>query len=210
MNNSVIIASTAGFLVDALSNILKEIHMRVYVVNNENDLTDTINNTFPRFILIEHCFRGCDTANYIYKKMMYNQNLNFVIWTAFELSPDNAIRYIHAGAKSFLSLRDTAENVEKTILRISDGQRCYPKDVKEALDNENNDQVYNIPVSEREKDIIKLLGYKDEEIANKLKIKTTTVRYHKDNLARKFGVKRKNKILEFAIKNKIIKNTDLL
>ena len=53
INNSVVIASTAGFLVDMLSEKLQGINFRVYIASNDKDLFLRINNNYPRFIFIE-------------------------------------------------------------------------------------------------------------------------------------------------------------
>jgi len=208
MNNSVIIASTADFLVDTLRNKLKDLNLRVFTACNEKDLYNTINSTFPRLIFIEHCFCGYDTDNYISNTLKFNQNLHFVIWTVYEINPVNAARFIHAGAESFISFRDTVENVENTLFKISEGQKCCPSDVREALKSDKNIPIFNIPLTPRELQIIKLFGFEDKEISKQLSIAIQTVYYHKNNIFRKLGLKRKNEVLEFVIRNGILTQND--
>ncbi|MCL2410936.1 MAG: LuxR C-terminal-related transcriptional regulator [Treponema sp.] len=207
-NNSVIIASTANFLIDTLRTKLKDLNLRVFTACSENDLYDTINSTFPRLIFIEHCFCGFDTDNYISKTLKFNQNLHFVIWTAYQINPVNAARFIHAGAESFISLRDTVENVENILFKISEGQQCYPNDVREALQIETNIPIFNKPLTPRELQIIKLFGLEDLEIAKQLSLAIQTVYFHKSNIFRKLGLKRKNEVLEYVIKNGVLTQWD--
>ena len=204
MNNSVIIATKAILLADTLSNMLKEINLKVYVVNNENDLYSTINNTFPRLIFIEHCFRGFDTDNYIAKTMKYNSNLHIVIWSAADLLPCEAARFFYAGAESFFSLREKIEDIECIISGICNGRRYCPKDVQEELHKDTRDHVFNCGMTDREIQITKLFGYEDDAIAGKLSLELTTVYHHKKNIFRKCGKKRKNEVLVYVLKNKII------
>ena len=68
LNNSVVIASTAGFLADMLSEKLSEINYKVYVAGNDKELFIRINNYFPRLIFIEHCFCNNITDEYVHKK----------------------------------------------------------------------------------------------------------------------------------------------
>jgi len=210
MNNSVIIASTAGLLIETLGEKLRDINYRVYVVNNKNELYNKINNTFPRLIFIENCFYGHDTDNYIHNIIKFNQNLHIVIWTVSEMKPDIAARFIHAGAESFFSLRDTGENIEKILMKISGGSFYRPKDVAAVLDNENSPPVFGLPFTDREIQVIKLFGNKDKEIAAMLSISRHTVIYHKTNIYKKSGLKRKNEVLDYVIKNKIIRPEELL
>ena len=208
INNSVIIASTADFLIDTLRNKLKDLNLRVFTACNEKDLYNTINSTFPRLIFIEHSFCGYDTDNYISKTLKFNQNLHFVIWTVNVINPVNAARFIHAGAESFISLRDTVENVEDTLYRISEGHKHYPNDVREALKSDKNIPIFNKPLTPRELQIIKLFGLEDKEIAKQLSLAIQTVYYHKNNIFRKLGLKRKNEVLKYVIENGILTQND--
>src|SRR5215469_9893131 len=80
INNRVIIASAAGFLVDALREKLTDVDFRVFAVRNDNELTEKIKTIIPRFIFIENCFHGYDTDYFVHKIIKVNPNLHIVMW----------------------------------------------------------------------------------------------------------------------------------
>ena len=122
MNNIVIIASNAGFLIDTLREILRDTGFKAVVACNDTDLIRGIKSVYPRYIFLEHCFMKNTTDEYLQKIMKSNQNLRIVMWTASEMTADAAARFIYAGAESFISLRDKYENVENIFNRILTGK----------------------------------------------------------------------------------------
>ena len=206
INNSVIIASTAGCLICLLGRILNEFNYKIYSANDDVDLYSKINSTFPKLIFIEHCFLGHKTDAYIYKLMRFNQNLHIVIWTAAQLNPSVSARFIHAGAESFISLRESEENIKKIIRSIAEGRRYCPKEIEEIIEKEFTLPIIGKEYTKREIEIIKLLykGYTNIEIANTLSISKNTVRFHKKNIYRKISGIKNTDILINGLKNKII------
>ena len=88
---------------------------------------------------------------------------------------------------------------------------CYgPDNIEAALENDNTTPVFDVPLTKREIQIIRLFGYEDKEIAKKLSLSIHTVVFHKTNIYRKFPGKRKNKILSEAIKKGIIPPEEIL
>ena len=205
-NNSVIIASTAGFLVTILRALLQEENFKVYAADNEKDLYSAINMTFPRLVFIEHCFHGNNTADYIFKMMRVNQNLHIVIWAFETLNPVSAARFIHAGAESFISMRDSAENIGKALGSIAEGKRCCPADVEAALNSECAVPLFGKKFTSREIEIIDLvyLGNTNVVIAKILEISENTVRFHKKNIYRKLGGECNSDILRNGLAKKVI------
>ena len=204
IHNSVVIATTAGFLADTLREKLHDVNFRVLVAGNDTDLTTRIKTVFPRFVFIEQCFIKNGTDEYVQKIIKSYTYLHIVVWTVSEIPPLAAARFIHAGAESFFSLRDTGENVEKIISRIANGKTYCPDDVEAVLGSDWGEPVFGVPLSKREIQIIKLYRYSDKEIAEKLSITVSTVKYHKTNIYRKVGGKRKNEVIAYAVKKGII------
>ena len=209
MINSAVIASNAGFLVEALYNKLCDINFKVYLASNDKDLTTRIKFNFPRFIFLEHCFSADDTDNYIHKIIKVFRSLHIIIWTAFEIKPIEAARFIHAGAESFFSLRDSRENVEKILNRIAMGKTYCPDDVEAVLESDCSIPIFGVSLTDREIQIVKLFGYTDREIARRLTVSVHTVVYHKTNIYKKCPGKRKNEILREAVKKGIVNQEDL-
>ena len=204
INNSVVIASTAGFLVDVLSEKLHNVNFRVYTASNDKDLFSRINNYFPRYIFIEQCFYNDVTDEYVYKIKKTNENLRIVIWTASDITPFSAARLINAGAESFFSLRDKSENINKIINRIWLGERYCPESILNVCNIQNSMPIFNVPLTEREIQIIKLFDKKDIKIAKALSLSVQTINYHKAKIFRKCGYKRKSEIIKYVVKQGII------
>jgi len=203
-NNSVVIASTAGFLVDVLSEKLHDVNFRVYTASNDKDLFFRINNFFPRFIFIEQCFYNDVTDEYVNKIKRTNRNLRIVIWTASDVTPFSVARLINAGAESFFSLRDKSENVNKIINSIMLGETYCPDSVLKVCNVENSMPIFNVPLTKREIQIIKLFDKKDIEIAKALSLSIQAINYHKAKIFRKCGYKRKSEIIKYVVKQGII------
>ena len=204
INNSVVIASTAGFLVDVLSEKLHDVNFRVYIAGNDKDLFLRINNYFPKFIFIEQCFYNDVTDEYVYKIKRTNENLRIVIWTASDFTAFSAARFINSGAESFFSLREKSENVYKILNNIMLGETYCPESVLRACSIENSMPIFGVPFTDREIQIIKLFDKKDIEIAKALSLSIQTINYHKAKIFRKCGYKRKSEIIKYVVKQGIV------
>ena len=188
-NSSVIIATNAEFLADTLREKLRDAGLQVFVVGNDNDLTVKIKAVFPRFVFLEHCFHGYGTDLYIQRLVKHNRNLNITVWAASEVKPLAAARFIAAGAESFLSLRDTDNNIQTIIFRIAGGRQYYPADVEAVLDKDCAYPAIGEELTRREIEIIKLSveGKTNQQIGDALSLSLHTVKFHKANIYRKCG-----------------------
>ena len=200
----VIIATTAFFLADALTESLHNVNFRVYVVNNDKDLLARLKTAYPRFIFIEQCFLNSGTDEYIHKILQLNHSLHIVIWSASDIAPLAATRFIYAGAESFFSLRDTGDHIEKILGSIAMGKTYCPADVSAVLDSECSPPIIGVPLSNKEIQIMKLFDRSDKNIANELSISVHTVAFHKTNIYKKCGMKRKKEVLGYAVDHGII------
>ena len=118
--------------------------------------------------------------------------------------------FIHAWAESFLSLRDSEENIDKILYRIACGNFYYPNDVETALDRDCLFKVNGKLFTKREREIMKLCvpGNTNADIAKILSITVSTVKFHKGNIYKKVGGNKNNDILGKAIKYGIISLKD--
>jgi DNA-binding NarL/FixJ family response regulator len=212
MMNSVIIASNANFLVDALREKLKEFTYRVYSAAADDELKVKINEFFPRFIFLEHCFHGCCTDGFVQQFKKKNHNIKIVVWAASEVKPIAAARFIAAGADSYFSLRDSYQNIKNILYRISEGESCYPDDVEAVLDRDCAYPVIGKELTKREIQIAKLLtaGKRNYDICKILSLTIHTVKRHKLRIYQKYGVDNPIEILITALKHRAISLDDIL
>ena len=204
-NNSVIIATNAHFLAATLREKLRDIFFQVFIAANDYELTDKIKTIYPRFVFLEHCFHGHVTDVYIQKLVRRNKKIRIAVWSASELKPLAAARFIAAGAESFISLRDTYKNIESVLKQIAEGQPYYPANVGAALDK-NCAYPVNGELTLREKEIIKLsiLGKSNNEMSDILALSYHTIRFYKSKIYRRYGGNMPIDILRNAIKRGII------
>jgi len=209
-NNSVIVATNAIFLIQGLIEILKNAYFQVFTAVNDNELKTKIKTYNPCFIFLEHCFHENGTDEFIRDIVSVNRNIHIVMWTSVDIKPLAAARFIHAGAESFISLRDSEENIEKTISYIVCGNIYYPDVVETSLDRDCFFNVNGKLFTKREREVMKLCvpGNTNADIARILSITAHTVKFHKSNIYRKLGGNKSNDILSKAIKNGIISLED--
>ena len=204
MNNIVIIASTAGFLVDTLRDLLRDIGFKTVIANNDIDLAQKIKSAYPRYIFIEHCFMKNATDEFLVKIIKSYKNLHIIMWTASELTAEAEARFIYAGAESFFSLREKSEKVEEIFNRFLIGKTYCPADVEAVLGREISIPIIGVPLTGRETQIIKLIDKSDKVIAEILSITIGTVYFHKTNIYKKLGLTSKRELVCYANKNNFI------
>ena len=209
-NKSVIAATNAIFLIQGLIKKLINADFQVFTAVNDNELKAKIKSYNPCFIFLEHCFHGNGTDEFIRDIVSINRNIHIVMWASVDIKPLFAARFIHAGAESFLSLRDSEENIDNILYRIACGNFYYPNDVETALDRDCLFKVNGKLFTKREREIMKLCvpGNTNADIAKILSITDHTVKFHKGNIYKKLGGNRNNDILGKAIKNRIISLED--
>jgi DNA-binding CsgD family transcriptional regulator len=211
-NSSVIIATNALFLADILKDKLRDINFKVFIAGNDNDLTEKIKLLFPRCVFLEHCFHGYVTDTFIKRLVKYDSNLRVAVWTASEIKPNIAARFILAGAESFFSLRDTSGNIESILGRITAGKRYCPVEVENMINRECAVPIIGEALTEREKEIVLLTinGKTNEEIGKELSISVHCVKFHKANIYRKCGGKTPVEILSNGLRRGILTSDDFL
>jgi DNA-binding NarL/FixJ family response regulator len=188
-NRTVIIATNAYFIAGVLMQMIIDNGLQAFVVDNDDDLEEKLKSTYPKFIFIENCFHGNGTDAYVHKLAKHNRYLRVVVWTACEVKPRFAVRFIEAGADSYLSLRDTDRNVKDAIKQISYGQHYYPADVESVIDKDFDNANVGRELTDRELVILKmaLQGKSNKEMSKVLKIAECTIKTHKRSLYRKCG-----------------------
>ncbi len=116
-------------------------------------------------------------------------------------------KMIEAGAKGFLLKKTTKEQLESAIKAVFYGETFFSEEfVLSTKPKYVAQKNTNIEISEREKDVLKLIakGYSNQEIADKLFLSKRTVDGHKARLFEKTGAKNAPNLIMFALKNGLI------
>ncbi len=125
------------------------------------------------------------------------------------------VNSLKAGAKGFLSKEISRDELLKAIETVHGGGEYFDKKIShvilkeyaEQMANPNPQPVLNDILSQREKEIIRLVAesFSNGEIAEKLNISIRTVNAHKNNIMRKLQLKSAVDIVKYALVNKMIK-----
>ena len=210
INNSVIIASTASYLIKTLKEKICDFDYRIYSANSETELKVKIKMIHPRMIFIENCFCKNDTGECINWLAEKNNDLRFIVWSFSDVSPLAAARFINSGADSYFSLRETEENIDSIVNKIMNGQKYCPQEIKEATEEDKTFATYE-KMTKREMQIIKINHkYKTNPLlAEALSVSRGVIKYHKANIYRKCGGDSSIDILIYGIRNGIVHLEDL-
>jgi DNA-binding NarL/FixJ family response regulator len=180
-------------------------------VHDETELLARMKDGFPRLVLLEHCFRGQGTEEFIVRMVKRNRDLRIAVWSAQAIKPVIAARFILAGAESYFSLRDTEERIAGILGRIVTGRRYCPAEVKTVVESDTYFPDLKGKLTVREIEIIKLsvTGRNNRSIADVLGISIPTVKLHKVNIYRKCGGNTPVDLLRYGLMQGVIRLEDL-
>lgn len=118
------------------------------------------------------------------------------------------------GASGYITKQNAGDNIIQAVEVVWSGEEYFCKTVREKIFNTfagNNPQInntgnYNVPLTEREIEILKLLclEYSGKEISEILFISFHTVETHRKNLLKKIGAKSTVGLVKYAIKHNLI------
>jgi DNA-binding NarL/FixJ family response regulator len=210
--NSVIIATSAGFLADILRDTLWDFSVGpVLTARTEDELLAGIRNRYPRIVFLENCFRGPGTEGLVPRLVKRDRDARIVVWSAVAVKPVIAARYILAGAESYFSLRETEGDIAEVLEAITAGRRYCPAEVKAVIDSETYFPDVKGKLTAREIEIIRLSvsEQKNRGIAAALGIGEATVKYHKARIYRKCGSNTPVDMLRYGLAQGVIRPEDI-
>ncbi|WP_196890850.1 response regulator [Aureivirga marina] len=118
------------------------------------------------------------------------------------------------GAKGFLTKKCAGEHIVEAIRSVNSGKQYFSESIQKKMvdflsgagEENNPESTFFSPLTEREKEVLKLIGNElsTKEIAEKLFISVNTVETHRKKLMKKLGVKNVVGLVIYAMKNRII------
>ena len=132
-----------------------------------------------------------------------------------ENTSDVVKKMLDIGIEGFISKRKgSADEIAEAIRTIMTGLEYYGDDISSIIykiyvSKKKTAEVTN-EFTEREKEIIELcrVGLLSKEIAQRLNISSRTVDNHKSNIFKKLGINNTLEMVQYAIKNGIIRVED--
>jgi two-component system, NarL family, response regulator LiaR len=134
-------------------------------------------------------------------------NVNVIALTSFK-EKDMVEGALKAGAISYLLKTVTAEELETAIRCAVAGQsRISPEATQVLIQGLKEPKPADYDFTDRERDILKLMveGLPNNEIAARLVISQSTVKFHVSNILGKLGCASRTEAVALALKNRLVK-----
>ena len=134
-----------------------------------------------------------------------NPQIQIVALTSFQEDElvQNALK---AGAVGYLMKNVTARELAAAIKAAKDGKMTLSPEAAQALVRANQQAAETETLTEREVEVLKLMveGLNNAEIAERLVISLSTVKYHISNILMKLGVDNRVSAVSLALQRKLI------
>jgi NarL family two-component system response regulator LiaR len=134
-------------------------------------------------------------------------NINVIALTSFK-EKDLVEGALKAGAISYLLKTVSAEELTSTIRSAVLGQsRLSPEATQVLVQGIKEPKSINYDLTDREKEILVLMaeGLPNNEIANRLIVSQSTVKFHVSNILSKLGVTSRTEAVALALKHNLVK-----
>jgi two-component system, NarL family, response regulator LiaR len=134
-----------------------------------------------------------------------NPSIKIIALTSFQ--EDELVRNaLKAGAVGYLMKNITARELAAAIRAAKDGKVTLSPEAAQALVRATEQAQEIDSLTERERDVLKLMveGLNNAEIAERLVISLSTVKYHISNILMKLGVENRVSAVTTAIQHKLV------
>lgn len=186
-----------------------DIHVVGNIGSGENVLP-TIGKLKPDILLIELILANQNSLQLVKLIRLQFREIQIIVMGLIPLQ-SSVSKYIEAGVAGFiLKDADTAQFVE-TVLKVNRGLKVLPSPLIGSLFSQIVKQAINKPASppataklirmtNREQEVTELIaeGFTNKEIAQKLNIKTYTVKSHVHNILKKLAVTTRVQIAKYV------------
>jgi NarL family two-component system response regulator LiaR len=133
-------------------------------------------------------------------------NINIIALTSFK-EKDLVEGALKAGAISYLLKTVSAEELASAIRSAAVGQSRLSPEAAQVLIQGMKEPKVNYDLTDREKEILALMveGLPNNEIANRLVVSQSTVKFHVSNVLSKLGVTSRTEAVALALKHNLVK-----
>ena len=165
------------------------------------DLAGQLNKLKPKNVFINSNFYSAVTPYMIGCIIAKFPDLNIHVFNIGCLPDSIAVRFIFHGAKSYLDLNFGIEEFRNGLKKIKSGNNYYSPNVQSQID-----EIYEKPnlkreISNREWQVLFLVcnGFKNNQVADYLKISKRTVIYHLVNIYKLLDVVNRIDLIRKAV-----------
>lgn len=152
----------------------------------------------PDVILMDIKMSGIDGVEATRRILLENPSIRVIALTSFK---DDYVAHsiLKAGAVGYLLKDATPDDIQRAILDAMQDSGRFDKKMIQSLLKLNS----NNPLSERENAVLKLMteGMTNQEIADKLVITQSTVKFHVSNILVKLNVNTRTEAVAYALQH---------
>jgi NarL family two-component system response regulator LiaR len=159
----------------------------------------------PDVILMDLMLPGMDGVSATRKIKEQNPSIQVIALTSFQEDElvQNALK---AGAIGYLMKNVSSRELESAIRSAKQGKMTLSPEAAKSLVRATQQAAETETLTEREKEILKLMveGLNNAEIAERIVVSLSTVKYHISNILMKLGVDNRVAAVTMAIHKKMI------
>jgi len=176
------------------------------LVESEYDFSEYAGKPETVMVFIEDIFYG---EKAIGKLDYYNKQypkLQFVLFSASHLPFNEAARFINWSNGSYLSLRDSDDDIKESIKTVFEKRKSIPSYLKDDVIEYNSLTKVDPHLTHREIEILRyaINGNTAKETAAILMLSYRTIRNHISNIYNKFKIRNMAGVLRLAISKGIL------
>ena len=161
----------------------------------------------PDVILMDLVMPGMNGSEATRRILEQNDEIKIIILTSF-YEQELVEQALQAGATSYLLKSVSAEDLAQAIRSAYAGHSTLAPEAADALIRSvRNKQELGSDLSEREREVLGLLaaGLSNAQIADRLSISLTTVKFHVGAILAKLGVNSRSQAIALAWKHNLVK-----
>jgi two-component system, NarL family, response regulator LiaR len=134
-----------------------------------------------------------------------DQTIQIIALTSFQ-EDDMVQNAMKAGAIGYLMKNLTTRELAAAIEAANEGRMTLSPEAAQALVHAMQDAAGTETLTGREKEILKLMveGLNNSEIAGRIVVSLSTVKYHVSNILGKLGVENRVAAISLAIQKKLV------
>jgi DNA-binding CsgD family transcriptional regulator len=180
-------------------------------VHEKDDLDVLLNELKPKNVFIHSEFYSLVTPYMIGRLIKRFPKLKINIVNFCILPVNIAAQFILYGVNSYIDFNDSFDEIKRGLEIIQSGKEYYSQKIKREIDLSNENTVSTKDVTNREKQVLRLVCYDfdDDQIVDNIKRSRRTVDTHIRNLYKKLDVKNRVNLLRKALILGLVKIKDL-
>jgi len=176
------------------------------LVEREYDFSEYAGRLETVIVFIEDIFFGEKAIGKLDYYSKQYPKLQFVLFSASQLPFNKAARFINWSNGSYLSLRDSDDDIKESIKAVFEKRKSIPSYLKDDIEKYISLTKVDPHLTHREIEILRytINGNTAKETAAILMLSYRTIRNHISNIYRKFNIRNMVGVLRLAISKGIL------